>query len=307
MRREAWADDLFQETRGPLSTSLQSWLEANIDDYDLVLGHSIPFSTSVLAHGYAKRHGKPFVILPHFHVEDEFYHWRSYYEALAGADEVITGPKAAEPLFFDKLGCKSGYLPFGINLDEAPAEEDEQRFGALYASELPYVLILGRKAGAKNYAQVIEAVKRVNADGRRCNVVFIGRDEDGAQLRPEEVLFLGPRPRGIVLAALKRALCLVSMSESESFGIVILESWAQRRPVIVNDQCTASIELVEDGANGLLADKNSLDAQIRRLLDDKVAADAMGAAGYDEVERRFTWRAISAALNERLLKIVERA
>jgi glycosyltransferase involved in cell wall biosynthesis len=106
-----------------------------------------------------------------------------------------------------------------------------------------------------------------------------------------------------VRAALGGSLCLVTMSDSESFGIVILEAWAQRRPVIVSENCIAFTELVVDGQCGLIANTENLAQKIESLLNDPEWASEMGARGFDRVKTEFCWDVIGAGLNDVLLNI----
>jgi glycosyltransferase involved in cell wall biosynthesis len=301
--RSASIDDLFQRLRGPNSQALERWLKENTKGYDVVLGHSIPFKTAVLAAQAAETAAVPLVQLPHFHLDDEFYHWASYYAALRRAKVCITFPKAAIPWFFDRIGAHSVYLSHGPVSVGAPSPDDEATFEKLYASRLPFVLVLGRKDRAKNYPTTIEAVGRINTDRHRCNVVMIGPDEDGVALNASEVTYLGPQPKGIVLSALRRCLCLVSMSESESFGIVVLEAWAQARPVVVSDGCVASAELVTDGETGFLADPANLHSKILVFLDQPHEADRMGRNGKATLSNEFSWETIGSRFRKILLEL----
>jgi glycosyltransferase involved in cell wall biosynthesis len=298
-------DTIFQATRGPVSREMEEWLDRHTADYDVVLGHSIPFATSVMAAQAAQKHGKPLLQLPHFHIDDEFYHWKSYYAALRQADTVISSPKAAEELFFAKIGCRCNYLPYGIDLNAEVQSVEERDFKKLYPSELPYVLVLGRKDRAKRYQLILEAVKNVNARGRVCNVLFIGRDEDGLAIPPGDAVYLGGQPDNVVRSALGRALCLITMSTSESFGIVILEAWAQRRPVIVSRACVAYTELVDDGLDGLVANQDDLSEKISWLLTHREEADRMGMNGYIKACRQFTWQVLADKLREILIESVK--
>jgi glycosyltransferase involved in cell wall biosynthesis len=291
-------DVLFQTTRGPLSQALEEWLDQNIQHYDLVCGHSIPFATSIMATRYARKYNKPVMMVPDFHIDDVFYHWKSYYTALRQSDRLISFPKAASRLFYDKIGCRSTYIPPGIYPHGERALEDIVAFNRLYGSVLPYVLVLGRKDRAKNYSLIIDAVKKVNWKHRICHVVLIGRDEDGVFIDPEEAIYLGGQTNGIVLAALRNSLCLISMSESESFGIVILEAWAQKRPVIVNENCIAFTELVDEGVNGLYATKEDLHEKIVCLLNNVAIGNQMGVNGHQKVLDAFTWDAVSKQLSQ---------
>jgi len=298
-------EELFQTLRGPSSSAMESWLTQRTADYDLVLGHCAPFGTMLSAARHATATGVPLVQLPSFHVDDDFYHWRSYYDALCAADCCLVHPRAALPLFYDRIGAKAVYAPPGVDPDEEASPADEVAFFAAYGSSLPFVLVLGRKNTTKNYAQVIDAVVELNSAAPACRVVFIGRDEDAVALDAGVVAYLGAQPRGAVLAALKHAVCLVTMSDSESFGIVILEAWAQRKPVIVSAACIASAELVEDGVDGLLATPANLAEKIRWLLDHPEQSRAMGEAGRGKLLREFTWQAVGREANDILKKIVD--
>jgi len=133
---------------------------------------------------------------------------------------------------------------------------------------------------------------------------MIGRDEDQEPVDSSKVLYLGEQPGGIVLVALRRCVCLVSMSESESFGIVVLEAWAQGRPVIVSDGCAASVELVTDGQNGLLANASNLHDRILTMLARSDEADRMGKNGKMKLAAEFTWDAIGTRVNNVLLDLL---
>jgi glycosyltransferase involved in cell wall biosynthesis len=301
--RAAELDVLFQDTRGPNSSAMEDWLNENAKDYDVVLGHSLPFKTVVIAADAARAAGVPLVQLPSAHIDDAFYHWQSYFQALRSADLCITHPRSASAMFFEEIGVNSRYFPPGMEDKGIPSPADQRAFQALYQSEFPYVLVLGRKDRSKNYHGVIRAVSKLNISRRRCNVVMIGRDEDGEPLDGNLVQYLGAQPDGVVRSALRNSLCLVTMSESESFGIVILEAWSQGRPVIVSENCIASTELVVDGESGLVANIGNLADKIVSLLDNPLWAREMGGRGYARVQAEFRWEVIGAELNDVLLEL----
>lgn len=279
-KREKDIDSLFQRTRGPVSAELETWLNENVHQYDIILGHSIPFYTSVIASNYAQKFGKPYVIVPHFHMEDEFYHWKSYYEILRKADKVVAFPDKAIEWFYNKIKAGNTLsLPGGAVDPKEYVFDDDASFFAKYSSDLPYVLVLGRKTGAKNYKWVIEAVKKVNEKGKKCNLVLIGKDEDFEPVDPDEAYYFNELERPVVISALKHCSCLVTMSESESFGIVILEAWMQGKPVIVNEKCAAFVELVDDNTNGIVTSKDNLYSNIEKLINDKELAIILGNNG----------------------------
>jgi len=76
----------------------------------------------------------------------------------------------------------------------------------------------------------------------------------------------------------------------EPFGLTVLESFAQRRPVIAS-RIGALPELIDDGIDGLLFEPGNTDElreRIVNLSNDKQRADAMGNAGRAKLDERFS-------------------
>jgi glycosyltransferase involved in cell wall biosynthesis len=304
-RRDPSVDALFQRVRGPHSGELATWLEANIDDYDVVLAHGTPFSTAVVASEVAKRHGVPVVVLPHVHMEDRYYHWQTYYAMFRNARRVIAAPSSSKSLFFDRLGAASVALPGGgVDTDEfseARRERARARFAALHRADKPFVLVLGRKTAAKRYRMVVDAVDAVNARGHRVDLVVIGPDEDGEPIVSPHAFAYGARPREVVVGALASALCLVNMSESESFGIVLLEAWLAGRPVVAARKCAAFADLVVHGENGFLAAScEEIAEAVGTYLTEQATATRHGTAGLT-LARSHCWPKIAGQIESVLL------
>lgn len=304
--REVKWELLFQETRGPVSDEMNEWLQERIKDADLVFGHSVPFNTFVLASELADKNKKPLVLLPHFHMEDEYYHWRFFYDSMRKADRVLAFPHASIPLFHNKIQANALDLPGGAIEPSEYNQIDSSKFRRKFDSELPFVLVLGRKSRSKNYHVVMEAIEKVNIHSHRCNLVIIGKDEDGDRIQQEHVYYLGELSRDEVMGALKECCILVTMSDSESFGIVILEAWMLKKPVIVNGNCAAFAELVDHDKNGYLSDKEQLDRYIGDLLDNPARVISMGESGFQKVSNKYTWDSIGNELKRLFLELTAR-
>ena len=261
-------------------------------DYDVVLVHGIPFSTAVWATRAAKHCGTPVVLLPHFHLDDRYYHWRCFYDAFRAADLVLASSDLAKKWLFDPLGARAISIPGGaVHMDEfSDLDSKRRRFREVYRKTRPFVLVLGRKTAAKHYRKVIEAAMLLNATGVMIDVVLIGPDEDNVPVAEPFATYLGPQPREIVLGALASCLCVASMSESESFGIVLVEAWMCRRPVLANRNCLAFSGLIEEGKDGLLCrDIEELAAGIRLVAERPELASNYGDAGYQKATAKYTW------------------
>ncbi|MQL51392.1 glycosyltransferase [Desulfofundulus thermobenzoicus] len=300
-------DRLIYFTRGPLSRELESWLSNNISNYDVLLIQGVPFSTSVLGVYYARKHGIRCAILPHYHMDDKYYHWKIFYNAFRNADIVFSAPNSSKKMFFDKIGANAICIPGGgIN----PAEYENldsciTDFKRLHPYGRPFVLILGRKSGAKKYNDVIKAIDIINNQkGHVLDAVIIGIDEDKEPILSQYAYYYGHQSRRITLGALASCSCLISMSESESFGIVIIEAWMCKKPVIANKNCIAFNDLIENGIDGfLVANMEELIDSIIYLHNNSVIANDMGQRGYEKASNKYSWEYIGRIINSYLFDL----
>lgn len=184
---------------------------------------------------------------------------------------------------------------------------DPDSFRDRYGIHGPIILFLGRKERYKGVDALLEASNLVWAQHPSAHFVFLG--EASFRQRYADP-FRAHRDRRIInlpvvdeptrdgaLAACEM-LCLPS--GHETFGLVLLEAWAHRKPVVVNDT-PALREVVAHGVDGLVASRRpaELAAAINRLLDDPELARAMGREGRRKVDRRFNWEC-QVGLTERI-------
>lgn len=301
-QRDPELDALFLRLRGPNSLALDRFLDARTSHYDVVIGHSVPFRTSVVAMRAAERAGIPGIVLPHFHLEDDFYHWDPFYSAMTSAELVLASSRGSIDGFFSKLPADAKLVGGGISSAEFE-EIDVSAFRALHPSKVPFFLVLGRKAGAKNYAWIVDAVERLKGRGVAVDLVMIGRDEDLAPIDPRAVHYLGAQNRSVVLGALAECIAVVNMSESESLGIVVLEAWMAGRPVVVNPRCPAFAELVQDAVDGMHADRSNLVDVLSSLLEEPTKLAALASAGMEKARSFFTWDALAEDVRAQVLRL----
>ncbi|MEJ2748911.1 MAG: glycosyltransferase family 4 protein, partial [Anaerolineae bacterium] len=84
-------------------------------------------------------------------------------------------------------------------------------------------------------------------------------------------------------------------SGHESFGIVFLEAWAAKKPVI-GARTGAIPTVVNEGKDGLLIEhRNTADLTqaIQALLSDPGLGRELGANGYRKVREHYTWDIIA--------------
>ena len=292
-----WAHEAaFGLLRAPLAPRMLWDLERKIATYDVVLAQMTPYTTVNYAVHFGRKHGVPVVLLPHFHLDDDFYHLRHYYQAFRDAAAVLAASDV-QRAFFDKLGATST-LVGGGGVDPAEFRDTEPAARAfrkrLGVGDVPLILFVGRKAGSKRYDALIKAVDLLN-EHLACRLVMIGPDEDGRPIASANVVYLGRQERSTVLAAYHATDVFAMMSESESFGIVFLEAWMARKPVVGSRACAAVADLIADGKDGFLCDDELECAErIAELILDRRLAEQLGQAGYEKVMAGYTWDAIGA-------------
>lgn len=277
--------------RGPCSGGLERFIIDHVADYDLVVTHNNVFRPAVVAIKAAKAYGVPSILIPHAHLDDDFYHFPDWMESARDASLVLAVPKAACDFLAEK-GCNVSYLPAGCDAVEAFTPADQEAFQQVYRSTRPFVLVLGRKAGAKGYRQVIDAVEQLNREGVDLQAVLIGSDNDGVPIYSPNAVYLGCQPRNVVRGALLSCVALCNMSSSESFGIVLLEAWAAVKPVILNRNCAAFHDMAIDGENALLVDNQGLSAAIATLLKNPELCSDLAKNG-NKLVAEFAWQAVS--------------
>ncbi len=285
----------FAAVRGPHSAAMQAWLRENAAHYDVALVQGVPFDTvpsSVAT--LAERPERPrIVVLPHFHGEDRFYYWRRYLESFAAADKTLFFSESLAARL--AVPAKNVVVPGGgIRIDEEASAVAIARFRQVHPSPVPFFLVLGRKVPWKGYERVILATGSLRAAGRALDLVIIGQDEDGIPIEARGVHYLGRQPREAVLGALSACIGLVTMSDTESFGIVVCEAWKFRKPVIANRVCSAFRELIDHGKTGLLVGSDAeLVAAMGELAADPALCARLGDAGFERAIARFTWQRVA--------------
>lgn len=97
-------------------------------------------------------------------------------------------------------------------------------------------------------------------------------------------------------------------SHNESFGLVFLEAWSCKKPVI-GAAIGAVQNVINEGKDGLLMkinDVHSLSEKLLLLLSDAELRRSMGEAGYTKVKENYTWDIIVSRLRSCYLNFAEK-
>lgn len=287
---------MFDWLRGPRSKALKRALEHIPQDVDLVVACNFPWSIIPMV---AEHCQKPWAAMALWHLEDEYYAWPHYFQALKKARFVLANTPFSAEQFFKPHGINAPFIGPGIPpLKPGPTSEPKT------AEERPFtVLTVCRKSGEKRYDLVIEAVALLREEGLAIEFTLIGPDADSLPV-PEWVNYRGRVSDDELQAAYEDCNVFALLSETESFGMVVAEAWLHGKPVIVNRHCGPVASLVEEGVNGFaVASAKECAERLRDLALNPEKGRQLGAQGKQITERQYLQRAAT----ERFLAAIEEA
>lgn len=154
----------------------------------------------------------------------------------------------------------------------------------------PYFLFVGRLEQIKGLQTLIQAWKQVGD----YDLLVAGAGNYGNELRAQaagdpRIKFLGALPQRELGALYFHALaCLVPSLTIETFGLIVIEAFARKTPVVVHD-IGALPEVVSDSGGGFIyrTPQELLDA-IAQLASQPGLRDELGAKGYEAFTRWWT-------------------
>jgi glycogen(starch) synthase len=295
----------------PWVPGLWSWLESTDEAFDLVAGMTICFEPLLDAGlRFARRRAVPFVIYPLTHLGSgsspghdslsRFYTMR-HQVALVRNSEAVLAQTPSERRFYAEHDVADERIVVagpGIHVSSVLGG-DGARFRTRYQIAGPLVASLSPMGYEKGTVHLVEAVRRLWQTGRQVELVLAGTvtepfrrylaelpETDRRRLR-----VLGPIDETEKRELLAAMDVFAMPSRTDSFGIVYLEAWIHRKPV-VGARTWGVTDLVEDGQDGLLVpfgDVLALEQALRDLLDDPERRAAMGAAGECKATQLHTW------------------
>ncbi len=300
---------------GPISPSwfLSQYLDR--EKFDVVHATALPYSHVYYAYRFARRKRTPFVITPFVHTEQKsVFEVKYFFDVLRKADAVIAATDH-EKRYLESRGIDGNKLhTVGLGIDfKELGEHGKAPFkpGIGLREDESYILFLGRKEYYKGLDVLIKAFNLIKGDFPGVYLLLVGpRTPYSEKLMAgvadgERIIEMGAVTDAEKNDALRSASIVVLPSTYESFGIVFIEAWANRKPVI-GARSGAVVDVISENKNGLLftpGDERELAGELRTLLNDKALRDAMGEHGYRTVEKRYTKDAITDKVEELYLSM----
>ncbi len=165
-----------------------------------------------------------------------------------------------------------------------------------------YVLSVGRLDRLKRTDLLIRAATELGGAAR---VVIVGRGPLEAELRQlavdlgvaDRIDFRGHVDDAELRRLYARCAAVYYAPFDEDYGLVTLEAFHSRKPVVTTVDAGGPLEFVRDGETGLVAsvDPRAIGSGLARLLADKALAASLGERGYAAVQH-IQWPEVIAKL-----------
>ncbi|HEY6838481.1 MAG TPA: glycosyltransferase family 4 protein [Geobacteraceae bacterium] len=263
-----------------------------------------PFPTLVPFYGYLMKLLKPqtkLLLVPCIHVNYGI-HTGAILRFLARRADRILVLTREETEFFNAIGVGAEKIvEIGVGVDDFVLRQEKAARGFLFK----YILHLGQEVPHKNVLLTIDAMREVWTRHRDVKLVIAGAATAYSRTISDYIAGLDSMAQQNIVRIndfddarkvelLDDCEVMVMPSSQESFGIVYIEAWSRKKPVIGADVHAVRC-LIEENVNGLLSEDRSpadLAEKIIFLLDNPEKAKEMGAAGYCKVREKYEWDTI---------------
>jgi len=304
---------------GPLSLPLLIDLALKGRRYDVVHLNTLPYSHVYYSYLCTRLLRVPVVVTPHIHVDQPETFDVGYFNAVLRGSDLVIADTELEKRYLIARGVHEDKIVvagIGIKVKEFELlnmEECRRHFGI--PEEAFVLLFLGRKVAYKGLETVLRAFTILREHDTNLYLVAAGPETYESQMLRASYndlpgfINLGAVSHQEKVMLLNACDVLLLPSRAEAFGIVFLEAWAVKKPVI-GARSGAIPTVIAEGEDGLLiepGDAEGLARQIKRLIDNPALKTRLGEKGYEKVLARYTVERIADIVEGAYFQLLDRA
>lgn len=278
------------EEMGPYCPQLINHIQKYSDKYKAVIFFSYDFYTTVIG---LETGIKNAVLVPTAHDAPGIYH-NIYRKALRRPKAILYNSIEERDFLIRHFhtGDKISRLTcVGINIPESEDWDMPERFKQ-YDN---YIIYVGRVSYGKNFPQLnryfIEYKERNPSD---LKLLVAGRIDNYLTIQNySDIVYLGFVSEEEKMKLMKNAKFLILPSEWESLSLVILESMAVKRPVLVNGECAVlKGQCIRSNAGLYYTNYLEFEYTMNYILNHKDEYNEMCENGFDFVKKNYDWNVV---------------
>lgn len=310
-----------------LSPRLWRWLDRNARRFDGIVMNGLWIFPNVAVRSAAQRAGVPYAVFPHGSLDPWFnkkyplkhlkklLYWPLQYPVLRDARAVLFTTATERDLAATSFRPNRwNGIPVAYGISDPEGDPAAQiaafhgRFPALRGRRC--LLFMSRLHEKKGCDLLVEAFARLAGDFPDVDLVVAGPDQVGLQAKLQESAsragiasrahWPGMLTGDLKWGALRSAEAFVLPSHQENFGIVVAESLAAGRPVLISNQVNIWPDIQADGA-GLVDDDTpeGTERLLRRWLTmPQPEREAMADRAYPCFSNRYSMERAAASIKE---------
>jgi len=299
---------------------------------DISHAHGLWLYPGIAAKNYSRKNIRPYLISPHGMLDAwalKNSRWKKLAAYCLFEREHLRGARcfralcAPEARSIRRLGLKNdiAIIPNGIDLptDSAPSAPPWKDF---VEPKKKVLLFLSRIHPKKGLVNLLKAwatnlkseewvlaiagwdqggheheLKQLATESGMAWTDVRNREKSSLLLAPCSLLFLGPQFNENKLSCYHHCDAFVLPSFSEGLPMVVLEAWANSKPVIMTPECNLPEGFLAGAALKAEANETSLAAGLDELRQMTAAERmAMGKRAHDLVVKQFTWSRVANQL-----------
>jgi glycosyltransferase involved in cell wall biosynthesis len=302
----------FQKTAiRHISKYLAEQIEAAAEKCDLVHNHRIGREPlSYASYDTARRKNIPFFLTPYHHPRWKGWLYREYHKLYRLSDGVFALTESEKEILIG-LGVAQERI---FVVGGGPVLAESSRPGLFRERHdlngRPMVLFVGQKYEYKGLVSLLRAAEITSQQYPDVVFVFLGPRTDFSRklfstVHTQNVLEIGEVDLQEKTDALAACDIFCLPSTQESLGMVFLEAWMMKKPVIGGD-IPAVREIISDGQDGYLVkdDPTQIAERTIHLLNNPTARVNMGRKGNEKTLANYSWERVAEKTEAAYRKIV---
>ncbi len=294
-----WTEETEWMRQSIRSAGMEEYIRCNSGEYDWFL--FVPYLYGTTFWGSQQAPEKSFIV-PCYHREPHAF-TRVVNQCAQWSAGMVFNTVSEKRLAETELKIHNPAMMVAGSAVDTDAKGDPARFRAKHGVDGQFLLYVGRLQREKNVPELLDYFRKYSRErGKGPGLVFVGKGDVNIPDDPSARItcpgFLEEQDKMDAFAA---CAAFVLPSVQESFSIVMMEAWAQGRPVIANGRCEAAREHIFSCGGGVLYhDEEEFSRAVDKIIGDPALAEEMGRKGREYVLANFTSADVASRLLESL-------
>lgn len=303
----------------PIPYYMPRFLNAHVEEYDVVHAHACRTVDAEFARRYAKKHGVPYIVQPRGSIPRlTKRRLKQLFDVLFGrrvfenANRIVASSRIESDQYnnvFPGIDDEQvAYVPNGVDIDKYTVDLAAGGFrNKLDVGDAPLILFLSRLHERKGADWLIEAVDSLRREFPDVRLAVVGPNDgyrDTLKSMVDQrglgdiVFFPGPLYGEAKLIAYDDAdvFVLPSKNRYESFGNVVVEAMARETAVVATNVCGVTEWVGDDACIVVDPDVQEIEDGIERFLRDDEYRATVAKNGREEIEE-LRWESVAQRMD----------